>query len=238
MWDKPRCCGTSELHQCGSKFSECNTGSHANSLPLEGNQQPSLSQQLNLSSRFTLNLHNVSFSQSLPVRRRVIYEKTKHDMGMTWPKAAPKPGPAHSSTGLSKHCHTVSHAGLGVAQPPSRKALGIYVTWAETTQSTAITFSQSLVLQIASETSDGLRLCPQVSEFLNTSAFYSSEKQTSARFRLMWLQPLMTINIHKALCRKDNIFPESWTKLLVIYYILAYNNRIPLCILTEYIIPH
>lgn len=48
----------------------------------------------------------------------------------------------------------------------------------------------------------------------------------------------MTINIHKALCRKDNIFPDSWTKLLVIYYILAYKNRIPLCILTEYIIPH
>lgn len=132
MWDKPRCCGTSELHQCGSKFSECNTGSHANSLPLEGNQQPSLSQQLNLSFRFTLNLHNVSFSQSFTVRRRVMYEKTTHDMGMTSPKAAPKPGPAQSSTGLSKHCHTASHAGLGVAEPPSHNALGIYLTWDNT----------------------------------------------------------------------------------------------------------
>lgn len=138
MWDKPRCCGTSELHQRGSKFSESKAGSHTNSLPFA---------VLNLCFRFTLDLHNISFSQSLIVRRRFVYEKIKHDIGMTCPKAS-TPGPAHSRAGLSKHSHTASRAGLGVAEPPSPKALGIYWTWAETTQSAVITFPQPLVLQI------------------------------------------------------------------------------------------
>lgn len=155
---------------------------------------------------------------------------------------ASTPGPAHSRAGLSKHSHTAStQAGLGVAEPPFPMALGIYLAWAETTQSAVITFPQPQVLQVGLwDISYGLTLCPQVREFLHTPVLYNSGKQTKAcaRFWLMWLQPLITINIHKALCRKDNIFPEFWTKLLVIYYILAYNNGIPLCILTEYIIPH
>lgn len=73
-------------------------------------------------------LHNISFSQYLTVRRRTVYEKKpKHGMSMTCPKAS-TPRPAHSSTGLSKHSHAASHAGLGVAEPRSPKALGIYLT--------------------------------------------------------------------------------------------------------------
>lgn len=68
-------------------------------------------------------------------------------MSMTCPKAS-TPRPAHTSTGLSKHSHAASHAGLGVAEPRSPKALGIYLTWAETTQSAVITFPQPQVLQI------------------------------------------------------------------------------------------
>lgn len=164
---------------------------------------------------------------------------------MTWSRAS-TPGPSHSSTGLSKQTHTASHPGREAAEPPSPAALGIYKTWA------GPALRQPRVLQALPHkqklwrwtcgTLDGPRLGPDAKVFLHTPVLYNSGNWTRTVPAFgssdKWLQSLITNDVHRALRRNGNIFPESWLKLSLIYYILAHNNGIPPCILTECITPH
>lgn len=107
LWDKQ-----SELCQCEPKSPESNAGSYANSLPLA---------VFNLCFRFTLDLHKIRFSPSPFARKRVEYKLLKTWHGYDMPKAG-TPGPAHSSTGLSKQSHSASRAGRGATEPHSPNA--------------------------------------------------------------------------------------------------------------------
>lgn len=133
LLDKP-----SELCQCEPKSPESNAGSYANSFPFA---------VFNLCFRFTLDLHKIRFSPSPIVRRRVVYELLKHAMSMTCPKPG-TPGPAHSSTWLSKDSHAAPHAGLGAAEPRSPHAL-LDPSWpcTETTQRATTTLLQPEALE-------------------------------------------------------------------------------------------
>lgn len=113
LWDK-----SSGLRQCEPKSPESNAGSYANSLPLA---------VFNLPSRFTLDLHKIGSNPSPFFRRRVVYKLLKHGNGMACLKAG-TPGPAHSSTGLSKHSHSASRASLGAAETLSPNVIRIYLT--------------------------------------------------------------------------------------------------------------